>query len=276
MLFFTKMQSLGNDFVLLDGVREPFQLEVNHIRRLANRHTGIGFDQLLVVESGQEGTDFSMRVFNTDGSEAEQCGNGARCFAKFVRDEGLTNHDQILVYTGDRSIQLEIKDEWQVVVDMGEPVFEPMLIPFKAAEKSDTYELEVEGENIEIFVVSFGNPHAVLLVDDITTAPLERLGPIIEQHPRFPKRTNVEFVCPVTRSRIQVRVWERGVGETLACGSGASAAAVACHRLGQIDEEIEVELPGGIAQVKWSGQGSLFLRGPATTVYKGQIDLSEM
>ncbi len=272
MLSFTKMHSLGNDFVLLDGVRRPFNLGRDHIQHLADRHWGIGCDQLIVAERGQNGADFSMRIFNTDGSEAEQCGNGARCFAKFLHDEGLTDQTRLVVDTGSRLIQLEIEDDWQVVVDMGAPGFEPGALPFDAQDEANVYQLDVAGEMVEISAISLGNPHAVLLVDDVDTAPVERLGPAIERHSRFPQRTNVGFACPITRSKIRLRVWERGVGETLACGSGACAAAVACHRLGRIDEEIEVELPGGIASVRWPGQGPVFLRGPAVTVYRGEID----
>ena len=272
MLSFTKMHSLGNDFVLLDGVRRPFNLGRDHIQHLADRHRGIGCDQLVVAEPGRNGADFSMRIFNTDGSEAEQCGNGARCFAKFLHDEGLTDQTRLVVDTGSRLIQLEIEDDWQVVVDMGAPGFEPGALPFDAQDEANVYQLDVAGETVEISAISLGNPHAVLLVDDVDTAPVERLGPAIERHSRFPQRTNVGFACPITRSKIRLRVWERGVGETLACGSGACAAAVACHRLGRIDEEIEVELPGGIASVRWSGQGPVFLRGPAVTVYRGEID----
>ena len=272
MLSFTKMHSLGNDFVLLDGVRRPFHLGRDHIQHLADRHRGIGCDQLIVAEPGRNGADFSIRIFNTDGSQAEQCGNGARCFAKFLHDEGLTDQTRLVVDTGSRLIQLEIEDDWQVVVDMGAPGFEPGALPFDAQDEANVYQLDVAGETVEISAISLGNPHAVLLVDDVDTAPVERLGPAIERHSRFPQRTNVGFACPITRAKIRLRVWERGVGETLACGSGACAAAVACHRLGRIDEEIEVELPGGIASVRWSGQGPVFLRGPAVTVYRGEID----
>ena len=272
MLSFTKMHSLGNDFVLLDGVRRPFHLGRDHIQHLADRHRGIGCDQLIVAEPGRNGADFSIRIFNTDGSQAEQCGNGARCFAKFLHDEGLTDQTRLVVDTGSRLIQLEIEDDWQVVVNMGAPGFEPGALPFDAQDEANVYQLDVAGETVEISAISLGNPHAVLLVDDVDTAPVERLGPAIERHSRFPQRTNVGFACPITRSKIRLRVWERGVGETLACGSGACAAAVACHRLGRIDEEIEVELPGGIASVRWSGQGPVFLRGPAVTVYRGEID----
>ena len=272
MLSFTKMHSLGNDFVLLDGVRRPFHLGRDHIQHLADRHRGIGCDQLIVAEPGRNGADFSIRIFNTDGSQAEQCGNGARCFAKFLHDEGLTDQTRLVVDTGSRLIQLEIEDDWQVVVDMGAPGFEPGALPFDAQDEANVYQLDVAGETVEISAISLGNPHVVLLVDDVDTAPVERLGPAIERHSRFPQRTNVGFACPITRSKIRLRVWESGVGETLACGSGACAAAVACHRLGRIDEEIEVELPGGIASVRWPGQGPVFLRGPAVTVYRGEID----
>ena len=272
MLSFTKMHSLGNDFVLLDGVRRPMHLGRDLIQHLADRHRGIGYDQLIVAEPGQNGADFSMRIFNADGSEAEQCGNGARCFAKFLHDEGLTDQTRLVVDTGSRLIQVEIEDNWQVMVDMGAPGFEPSALPFDVQDEANVYQLEVAGQMVEISAISMGNPHAVLLVDDVDTAPVERLGSAIERHSRFPQRTNVGFACPITRSKIRLRVWERGVGETLACGSGACAAAVACYRFGLIDEEIEVELPGGIASVRWLGQGPVFLRGPAVTVYRGEID----
>jgi diaminopimelate epimerase len=240
---------------------------------LTDRRIGIGCDQLIVAEPGRGGADFSMLVFNTDGSEAGQCGNGARCFAKFLHDEGLTIQKRIEVETSDRLIQLEIKDAWQVTVDMGPPLFEPSQVPFDAPEVADIYSLEIADEIIELSAISVGNPHAVLLVDEVDMAPVSRIGPAIEQHPRFPERVNVGFVRPNNRAQIQLRVWERGVGETLACGSGACAAAVVCHRLGQTDDEIDVVLPGGTIRVRWSGEGSVFSSGPATTVYRGETNL---
>jgi diaminopimelate epimerase len=274
MLPFTKMHSLGNDFVLLDGVRQPFALDLDCIRRLVDRRTGIGCDQLIVAEPGRNGADFSMRIFNTDGTESGQCGNGARCFAKFLHDEGLTDQRRITVETPDRSIQLEIEDGWQVTVDMGPPLFEPPGVPFDAPEQANVYALEVAGEIVELSAISMGNPHAVLLVEEVEAAPVSRIGPAIEYHPRFPKRTNVCFARPTNRGQIQLRVWERGVGETRACGSGACAAVVACRRLGQVDDEVDVVQLGGIARVRWPGEGSVFLSGPATTVYHGEIDLA--
>jgi diaminopimelate epimerase len=268
------MQSLGNDFVLFDGVQRPFHLERKHIQHLADRRRGIGCDQLIVVEPGQNGADFSVRIFNTDGSEAEQCGNGVRCVAKFLHEEGLTDQTRLVLNVGRRSIQLEIEDGWQIMADMGAPVFEPAVIPFDAQDEANIYKLDVAGELVEISAISMGNPHAVLLVEDVDSARVEQLGQAIEQHSRFPQRTNVGFACPITRSKIRLRVWERGVGETLACGSGACAAAVACYRLDRIDKEVEVELPGGITFVRWLGTGSVFLRGPAVTVYRGEIDLA--
>jgi diaminopimelate epimerase len=177
-----------------------------------------------------------------------------------------------VVNVGGRLIQLEIEDDWQVLVDMGAPGLEPGALPFDAEDEADTYQLDVAGETVKISAISMGNPHAVLLVDDVDTAPVKRLGPAIERHSRFPQRTNVGFVQPITRSKIRLRVWERGVGETLACGTGACAAVVACYCLGRIGEEVEVALPGGIASVRWLGKGSVFLRGPAVTVYRGEID----
>ena len=274
MLSFTKMQSLGNDFVLIDGIRQSFSYGVDLIKHLADRRTGIGFDQLLVAVSGDGDADFSMRVFNKDGSEAEQCGNGVRCFAKFLQDQHLTDLDQFVVKTINQNIGIQINSGLEIIVDMGKPNFDPAFIPFVASSISGTYDLDIEGEKGEISVLSFGNPHAVLLVNDIESAPVERLGPLIEGHSRFPNRTNVGFAQPVSRSKIRLRVWERGVGETLACGSGACAATVACHKLGEIDDEVEVEFKGGVATVKWNDKGSIFLSGPAETVFHGQIDLS--
>jgi diaminopimelate epimerase len=239
------MHSLGNDFVLLDGVRRPFHLGRDHIQHLADRHRGIGCDQLIVAEPGRNGADFSIRIFNTDGSQAEQCGNGARCFAKFLHDEGLTDQTRLVVDTGSRLVQLEIEDNWQVMVDMGAPGFEPSALPFDAQDEANVYQLDVAGEMVEISAISMGNPHAVLLVDDVDTAPVERLGAAIERHSRFPQRTNVGFACPSTRSKIRLRVWERGVGETRACGTGACGAVVVGRVQGHLDERVDAKLLGG-------------------------------
>ena len=234
MLAFTKMQSLGNDFILVDGVRRPFELDKDQIRYLADRHLGIGCDQVLVVEPTNSSADFAMRIFNADGSEAEHCGNGARCFARFVHEEGLSDKRRLAVLLKSRTINIEIEDDWQVVVEMGEPIFDPSEIPFESDEYKSVYELEVYDEVHKVYVVSMGNPHVVILVDDVNAVDVGSLGPAIEQHSRFPQGVNVGFVSPITRSDIRLRVWERGVGETLACGSGACAAVVSCHRAGQV------------------------------------------
>lgn len=276
MLRFTKMHSIGNDFILLDGVRQPIHLTPKQVRKLANRRRGIGCDQLIIAGPGRSDTDFSMRIYNTDGSEAEHCGNGIRCFARFLHDQGLTTQKQLSVSIEDRCVFVNIEPDWAIIVEMGEPVFTPSALPFITDHESDTYQLDVAGENVQISAISLGNPHAVLLVDDVSIAPVERLGPLIERHSSFPRRINVGFVSLVSRSKIRLRVWERGVGETLGCGSGACAAVVACHRFGHVGNDTEVELPGGIVRVNWLGEGSVFLQGTAVTVYEGQIYLESI
>jgi len=274
MLAFTKMQSLGNDFILVDGVRRPFELDKDQIRYLADRHFGIGCDQVLVAEPTNSSADFAMRIFNADGSEADHCGNGARCFARFVYEEGLSDKRKLVVLLRSRTINVEIEDDWQVVVEMGEPLFDPSKIPFESDEKKAVYELEVCNEIYKVHVVSMGNPHVVILVDDVKAVDVGSLGAAIERHSRFPQGVNVGFVSPITRNNIHLRVWERGVGETLACGSGACAAVVSCHRAGQVNDQVLVELPGGLLDVRWPGRGSVFLKGSAVNVFRGEINLA--
>ncbi len=270
---FTKMQSLGNDFVVLDGVSRSLPLSPDQARRIADRHFGIGCDQVLLAEAGQ-GADFRFRIFNHDGGEVEQCGNGARCFARFLRDRGLTDRDAISVETLSSRMLLRILPDGNVSVDMGPAVFAPARIPFDAEREADLYSLTVDGDNLEISALSMGNPHAVLMVTDVDTAPVERLGPVIESHPRFPARVNVGFCQVVARNHVRLRVFERGVGETLGCGSGACAAVVAGIRLGLLDAEVLVSLPGGDARVAWAGgDASVLLSGPAITVFNGVISL---
>ncbi|WP_203143629.1 diaminopimelate epimerase [Marinobacter mangrovi] len=270
---FTKMHGLGNDFMVVDAISQPFRLRPDVISQLADRHFGIGFDQLLVVEPpGMPDVDFRYRIFNADGSEVEQCGNGARCFARFVRDQRLTNKKVIRVQTAGGVIELKAgKDGW-VLVNMGVPELEPAKVPFEAAERADTYRLDVDGETLELSVVSMGNPHAVLLVDNVDTAPVERLGPLLESHPAFPKKANIGFLQVIDRQNAKLRVFERGSGETLACGSGACAAMVAGRMRGLLDENVRMVLRGGPLSLEWQGEGApVMMDGPTARVYDGQV-----
>ncbi len=272
-LKFTKMHGLGNDFVVIDAIHQQVDLSPEQIRRLADRRFGIGCDQLLLVEPPRlPKTDFHYRIFNADGSEVEQCGNGARCFARFVREKGLTDKDVIDVGTAAGPIRLFIVREF-VRVNMGAPVFEPERIPFKAQHVSPTYALQVEKAVISISALSMGNPHAVLQVNDVAEAPVETLGPLIEHHERFPERTNVGFMAVRNAGEIDLRVWERGAGETLACGTGACAAVVAGRLRGLLDERVTVHLPGGDLVVSWAGgDAPVWMTGPAETVFEGEIE----
>jgi diaminopimelate epimerase len=274
-LRFTKMQGLGNDFVVLDGVRRRLDVRPDLAARLADRRFGVGCDQVLLVEPPRlQGTDFHYRIFNADGSEVEQCGNGARCFARFVRDAGLTNKTEIAVGTAAGRIVLKVRPDGQVTVDMGAPVLTPAEVPFIADTQALRYELAADGGTVEIAALSMGNPHAVLLVGDVSRAPVATLGPRIERHPRFPNRVNVGFMQVQDRHRILLRVWERGAGETLACGTGACAAAVAGRLWGMLDAEVGVALPGGTLVIHWPGVGRpVLMTGPATRVFDGEIDL---
>jgi diaminopimelate epimerase len=274
-LSFVKMHGLGNDFVVVDGVRQHIELTTEQVRFLADRHFGIGCDQLLIVEpSSNEDALFRYRIFNADGSEVEQCGNGARCFARFVRDEGLTTADTIPVETASGLIVLHIEANGEVRVNMGEPRLEPADIPFTAPERSLSYPLAVRLETHIVSVISMGNPHAVLRVDDIDTAPVRELGALIEIHPRFPKRTNVGFMQVLAADHIRLRVHERGAGETLACGTGACAAVVAGRMLGWLDEQVRVDLPGGQLIIHWPGEGHpVMMTGPASRVFTGHINI---
>ena len=274
-MHFVKMHGLGNDFVVIDAIRQHVELPPDAIRHIADRRRGIGCDQVLLVERPQSpDADFRYRIFNADGGEVEQCGNGARCFARFVRDEGLTSKDRIPVETLAGLIELEVLADGQVRVDMGEPVFEPQRIPFQAEARAPSYALEVNGESLDIGAVSMGNPHAVLRVEDVSEAPVARLGPAIEHHPRFPQRAHVGFMQILDRGRIRLRVFERGVGETEACGTGACAAVVVGRLQGLLDEEVQVSLPGGDLVISWAGEGApLYMTGPAERVFEGSIEL---
>ena len=245
-LRFTKMHGLGNDFVVVDAIRQAVSLAPEQVRCLADRRFGVGCDQVLLVEPARlSGTAFHYRIFNADGSEVEQCGNGARCFARFLRDQGFTRDDVIKVGTARGPITLYVEPDGQVRVDMGAPRLDPADLPFDAPARAPTYPIEVGGEVVEIGAVSMGNPHAVLLVEDVASAPVERLGPLLEAHPRFPRRVNVGFMAAKGRDRIDLRVYERGSGETLACGTGACAAVVSGRLRGLLDERVTVRLPGG-------------------------------
>lgn len=275
LLRFTKMHGLGNDFVVIDGVSQAVTMTPELARRLGDRHFGIGCDQILIAEPpSHHDTDFRYRIFNQDGNEVEQCGNGARCFAKFVRDRHLTGKKTLQVETGTGIITLRIKANNLIEVSMGVPILTPADIPFVADAMAINYPLSVNGRELSVSVVSMGNPHAVLTVADVQTAPVETLGPAIESHHRFPQRVNVGFMQILSRQEINLRVYERGVGETLACGTGACAAVVAGHLQELLDSTVTVNLPGGSLQIEWPGEGQpVIMSGPATTVFHGRIKL---
>ncbi len=297
-LKFTKMQGLGNDFVVLDGVTQPIAMHAALARRLADRHFGIGCDQVLLVEPATTpAADFRYRIWNADGGEVEQCGNGARCFARFVFDQGLVSsrtggvkaQDSIWVETQAGLIAPRLEADGQVSVDMGFPVFMPAEVPFIAEALAPTYALSLPASppattagtgapdfprEIEISVLSMGNPHAVQLVADVDAAPVTTQGPLIEQHARFPRRVNVGYMQVLARDAIRLRVWERGAGETLACGTGACAAVVAGIQRGLLDRSVRVQTRGGELRIHWSGQ-SVTMTGPAVTVFHGEIELDE-
>lgn len=272
---FVKMHGLGNDFVVLDGVRQSVALTPPQLRRLADRHFGIGCDQILLVEpASQPGIDFRYRIFNADGGEVEQCGNGARCFVRFVHDQGLTAKREIRVETMGGVIGPRLEDDGTVTVDMGVPVFASAQIPFVAASEDLVQTLRIADEDIAITAVGMGNPHAVQLVADVDLAPVERQGPLIEAHPRFPQRVNAGFVQVLDRHTIRLRVFERGAGETLACGTGACAAAVAGIARGLLESPVRVATRGGDLAIAWNGHGTpVLMTGPAVTVFKGEIEL---
>lgn len=272
-LKFTKMHGLGNDFMVIDGIRQSVRLEPATIRRWSDRHFGIGFDQLLLVESPIDPeVDFKYRIFNADGSEVSQCGNGARCFAVFVREQGLTDKQEIQVQTNSGRMVLLVGQQHQVTVNMGVPRLTPAQIPFLAEQQSTRYALQVDQQTFDIGAVSMGNPHAVLQVADVSCAPVDTLGQQIECHPRFPERVNVGFMQILDREHIALRVYERGAAETLACGSGACAAVVVGILQGQLADSVTVRLPGGELEIGWRGdQHPVMMTGPASTVFEGTI-----
>ncbi|MCM8593810.1 diaminopimelate epimerase [Accumulibacter sp.] len=274
-LSFVKMHGLGNDFVVLDGIRQTVALSAGQLRFLADRRFGVGCDQILLVEKPrQANADFRYRIFNADGGEVEQCGNGARCFARFVYDQGLTTKREIRVETLAGIIVPRIEDDGTVTVDMGPPVFTPALIPFVGSSDALVHPLLVGDREVAITAVGIGNPHAVQVVADVDAAPVGDLGPLIEVHPRFPERVNAGFMQIVDRHGIRLRVHERGAGETLACGTGACAAAVAGIARGLLDSPVCVETRGGMLTIAWSGDATpVLMSGPAVAVYKGEIEL---
>jgi diaminopimelate epimerase len=274
-LKFTKMHGLGNDFVVLDALTQPLALDARQLRFLADRHFGVGCDQILLVEPPrQPDTDFYYRIFNADGGEVEQCGNGARCFVRYVRECGLTTKTAIRVGTLGGVIVPRLEADGQVTVDMGVPHFEPSKIPFLAPKQALTYTLDVDKIVCEISVLSIGNPHAIQIVADVDRAPVTTQGPLIEAHARFPQRVNAGYMQIVDRSHIRLRVYERGAGETLACGSGACAAVVAGVMRGLLDQRVLVTTRGGDLGISWAGAGqSVLMTGPAATVFESEIEI---
>lgn len=270
---FTKMHGLGNDFVVIDAINQEIDLSEDEVRLIADRHLGIGCDQVLLVEASEsDDVDFIYRIFNADGGEVEQCGNGARCFAAFVREKGLTDKDTIRVETASDVIELHVQDDGQITVNMGIPELNPWNIPFNADTRRSEYSLDVNGEVLQIGAVSMGNPHAVTVVKNVDIVAIDELGAGIENHPLFPNRVNAGFMQIIDDAHIRLRVYERGAGETLACGTGACAAMVIGNVQGYLSEEVQVDLPGGSLQISWQGEASpVMMTGPATTVFEGKI-----
>jgi len=279
-IHFTKMQGAGNDFVVLDGTRAPVELTPGQARHLGDRRFGVGADQILVVEnSSTPGVDFRYRIFNNSGDEVEHCGNGARCFVRYVHDKGLSAKRRIRVETVNNLLELQLQDDGRVTVDMNRPVFELGRVPFDASglepRRVGGFELwPLTDVGVEVAVLSMGNPHAVMRVDDVETAAVARIGPRVETHARFPRHVNAGFMQLLSRSEVKLRVHERGAGETLACGTGACAAVVAGIRLGWLDRSVEVHARGGDLRIEWPhDEASVLMTGPATTVFEGEIEL---
>lgn len=274
LLEFTKMHGLGNDFVVIDLVRQRAYLDTLTIQRMADRHFGIGFDQLLIVEPPEDpSADFKYRIFNADGSEVQQCGNGVRCFARFVFEHQLTYKHKIRVQTKSGIVEPELGANGWVRVNMGLPKFLPEQIPFQADEPQALYPLQLQDLEIKIDVVNMGNPHAVILVEDVLKADVAHIGPQVEAHKRFPERVNAGFLQVMARNKARLRVYERGVGETLACGTGACAAAVSGIRRGLLDANVDIELAGGLLNIAWKEGEPVWMTGPTATVYEGRFDL---
>ena len=274
-LKFTKMHGLGNDFMVIDAINQSVELSADLVKGWSDRHFGVGFDQLLMVEATETlNVDFRYRIFNADGSEVQQCGNGARCFAKFVYDKGLTDKKEITVETASGIIVLYVEDNGWIRVNMGPPNFVPSSLPLSAPQEQSLYELAVHGEHVQVGAVSMGNPHAVLKVADVATAPVEQIGEALESHIVFPERVNVGFAEKVDESHIKLRVYERGAAETLACGTGACAAMVVFRNWNEVSDEVIVSLPGGDLKISWNGQRDqpVWMTGPADTVFEGVIE----
>ena len=271
MFRFTKMHALGNDFVVIDGVDADVSFHPSQAKAIADRHTGIGCDQILLVNRQNNDTNlFGFRIYNADGSESDQCGNGARCIARLVHDRGYARGPEFVLRTRADDLHCAINGA-DIVVALGVPRFKPAEIPFIADSEQETYQLEIDRETVEISALAIGNPHAVVLVRDVARAPVHKSGPAIESHARFPNRTNVGYLEVVSTNQVRLRVYERGVGETLACGSGASAAVIAGIRRGLLDAAVEVSMTAGTLSVEWRGDGSqVFLSGPAAYVYEGR------
>ena len=273
-LKFTKMQGLGNDFVVIDAVNQSVCLSPAQRRLLADRHFGVGCDQILLVEGAVGDADFRYRIYNADGGEVEQCGNGARCFVRYVHDRGMTQKNEIRVETSGGLIIPRLEANGEVSVNMGTPKFEPQQIPFIAERRAMTYSIDISGRQVEISAVSLGNPHAVQLVEDVDGAPVITEGALIESHPSFPKRVNAGYMQVVDRTHIRLRVYERGAGETLACGTGACAAVVTGIERGLLQSTVQVSMRGGDLTVRWEGEGQpVWMTGPAVTVFDGEIEL---
>jgi len=272
---FSKMEGLGNDFMVIDAMQQPLPLDTATVQKLADRRTGIGFDQLLVIGKPKNPAHAAgFRIYNADGGEVEQCGNGARCVSRFLVEAGRVTGRSFTLETLGGDLQADVRDIARVRVNMGVPTFEPARIPFEARERALTYALEVDGRTYEIGAVSVGNPHAILDMPDVDIAPVAELGPKIEHHPRFPKRTNVNFAQWLDRTHVRLRVFERGTGETLACGTGACAAMVWGRLAGWLDESVEVAQRGGHLMISWQGEGEcMWMSGPANRVYDGTINL---
>ena len=274
LLEFTKMHGLGNDFLVIDLVRQRAFLDALTIQRMADRHFGIGFDQLLIVEPPEDpSADFQYRIFNADGSEVQQCGNGVRCFARFVYEQQLTYKTHLRVQTKSGIVEPELDPNGWVRVNMGPPKFSPEQIPFQADAPQALYPLSIKEEELNIDVVNMGNPHAVILVDDVVTADVARIGPQVESHDRFPERVNVGFLQVISRNQARLRVFERGSGETLACGTGACAAVVSGIRRGLLDNNVNIELAGGTLNIAWQEGDVVWMTGPTAKVYDGRLDL---
>lgn len=274
-IHFTKMQGLGNDFVVIDAISQAVELDTRQIRFIADRHFGVGCDQLLLVESPvSANADFKYRIFNADGSEVAQCGNGARCFARFVLDQRLTAKRAIVVDTDAGQLVLNANEDGDITVNMGVPRFEPKQIPLLMPDESSVYTVILDGDPVTFSALSMGNPHAIIFVEDIDSAPVSSLGKVLENHSLFPERVNVGFLQILDRLSVNLRVYERGAAETLACGSGACAAVVAGIERGLLERTVSVRLPGGLLKIAWQGRGHpVYMTGPAVSVYEGQIEL---